>query len=107
MKLVLDGGALSASPADTYTILVTVSNQFGASSFEQADFTLADAGAKPSIRVFAPGNDRAGGAEVDPSRGLHLFSVLQVDSICKAAPSKVTGLASAAPCTPASALAPW
>jgi hypothetical protein len=90
MLLELTGNDLAGIPAGSYSLLVTVTNSLGQSASTTAQFTIADAGAKPSISVFAPGAaDAAGVVAVEPYRGLKLFSKLQVDSVCKGVANQV------------------
>lgn len=89
MVLKLDGTALQNTSGDTYALAITVTNSLGQSSSAVTQFTVAEAGASPSISVFAPGSDASGSVSVQPSRGLKLYSKLQIDSVCKGVATKV------------------
>jgi len=87
--LPLDGNTLAGSPAGKYTLLVTVTNALSSYASATATFTIVEAGSKPSIVVYSPGNDVSGVVAIQPSNGLKLYSKLQLDSVCKGSANKV------------------
>lgn len=76
----LDGAALAAIPAGTYTLAVAATTAFGKAAATQAAFTLKPAGSAPVISLVGPA-----ARTFTISKGLRVATSLVPESICDGA----------------------
>lgn len=90
MLLEFGGADIAAAEPGSYVVVMTVTNALAKSASTTLHFDIAEAGAKPSVSVFSPGNADANGVvTVTPYLGLKLYGKLQLDSVCKGSASQV------------------